>query len=164
MDDAVQIDEFPQYLINPEGRVWNSRTGKEVQPGMTKTGLVKINLYRDKVLYTRSLPLLVARAFLPNDRNPEVFNTPIHLDCNPHNNHVSNLAWRPRWFAVLYYKQQFFETHQKNMLCIKDLDTGEIVGGIADACRRYGVLSADIIDSEGYGQKIFPTQKRLAIY
>ena len=58
---------------------------------------------RDGEQRHRSVPLLVAKAFIPQPPGP--FDTPINLDGDRHNNHIHNLAWRPRWFAIKYNQQ-----------------------------------------------------------
>lgn len=49
-----------------------------------------VNIYRNNKRTTRYIHRLVATLFIPNPHNyPQVE----HLDCNPKNNHVSNLRW-----------------------------------------------------------------------
>jgi len=159
IEDSVVIEEFPDYVITKEGRVYNANNGLERRPSMTREGAVKITLYYEGRPYTKSLALLVARAFLWNDFDPEIFDTPIHLDNDLSNNQVDNLAWRPRWFAVKYQKQywnpEFRNAHPK----IQDVDTGRIYDTYIEPCQEFGILYIDIIKSCNRGTDVFPTHK-----
>lgn len=81
------------YRINEAGEVdffvrWRWRRLKAVT--YSPNGYTKHSLrVRDKTLQ-RGTHRLVAEAFLPNPNNCSQVN---HKDCNPANNHVSNLEW-----------------------------------------------------------------------
>lgn len=47
-------------------------------------------LKKDNKYYNKLIHRLVAEAFIPNTHNYPIIN---HIDCNPQNNHVSNLEW-----------------------------------------------------------------------
>lgn len=160
MKDAVPIDEFPDYLITKEGRVYTARNMMERRPSMTREGAMKITLYHEGLPYTRSLPLLIAKAFLWNDHNPEVFDTPIHLDNDLSHNHVDNLAWRPRWFAVKYQKQYWTTEFRNAHTKLQDVDTGVVYDSYIEPCQEFGILYIDIIQSCLQGSDCFPTRKR----
>ena len=88
-----RIDGFWDYFITDDGRVismvkeephvlrpWHNNHGHEYVKLRTREG------YREKVLVHR----LVAEAFIPN---PEGYPIVRHLDDDPENNYVENLAW-----------------------------------------------------------------------
>lgn len=159
METAVQVEDFPDYLIEKDGTVYTARNGMPRRPSVNQNGLVKITLYRDGQPHTKSLALLVAKAHLWNDRDPEIFDTPIHLDNDPSNNHVDNLAWRPRWFAVKYQKQYWNENYRFSKVRVVEVETGEVYDSIMQVCQRYGVLFIDVMNSCLQGTAVFPTWK-----
>jgi len=103
----------------------------------------------------RSLPLLVARTFLPRPSN--IFNTPIQLDGDPLNCRVENLMWRPRWYAVRY-KQQFQEPYdtpiRSRVKCVSD---GERFRNSFAAACRYGLLEEEVVMSVHNRTPTWPT-------
>ena len=160
IEGAVPIEDFPEYSITKEGRIYTRRNGLERRASMTREGAVKITLYYGGVPYTRSLPLLVAKAFLWNDHNPEIFDTPIHLDNDLSHNHVDNLAWRPRWFAVKYQKQYWNPEFRNATTMIEDTQTGRLYDSYIEPCQQFGILYMDVIQSCLRGGEVFPTRKR----
>ena len=109
MSESVLIPDSSNYCVFSSGRVENIKTGRALKPSHTAQGAVKVSVKGDDgVLRTYSVKRLVADAFLPRVDDVEVahlWNTPIQLDGNQDNVHVSNLAWRPRNFAHRYSHQ-----------------------------------------------------------
>lgn len=159
MDDARTVPGFPDYVIDKEGSVYNRESGLRRKPSRTQEGAVKITLFREGRAYTKSLSLLVAKAWLYNDHDPEIFDTPIHLDNDPTNNHVDNLAWRPRWFAVKYQRQYWNEEYRYARTRVEDVKTGEVFDSLLAVCQRYGFLYMDVIKSCTRGETVFPSWK-----
>lgn len=142
MDDWTPISGFPKYSVNSLGQVRHDRTGHLLHPQTNQRGMPYMVLMRESRHASRSLALLVARAFLPP--LSEAFDTPINLDGDRFNCAVSNLAWRPRWFALQYHRQ-FKERYFNPILVpIKNLDTGEEFPDGLEACIRYGLLERDL--------------------
>lgn len=160
MEDAKQIQDFPEYLVDRDGTVYTARNGAARRPSITRNGAVKITLYRDGVPYTKSLARLVAEAWLYNDFDPEIFDTPIHLDNDLKNNHVENLAWRPRWFAVKYQQQYWNEEYRTNRTVVEDVRTGEVYESMMGPCQRYGLLFVDVLNACLKGTEVFPIWKK----
>src|SRR3954463_11128186 len=102
------IDGFPGYSISSYGRVRNDETDRILALTRNQHGVVQVGLMRDGLQYKRGVALLVARAFL-DPPAIETFDTPINLDGDRCNNHIDNLMWRPRWFAVKFHQQ--FDGH-----------------------------------------------------
>lgn len=116
---------------------------------------------RDGVQYHRSVPLLVAKAFLPRLSAP--FDTPINLDGDRHNNHIDNLAWRPRWFAIKY-NQQFRHPYEFPILLpIMDTKTFEISANSFECVKRYGLLEKDLVLSILNRTYVWPTYQEFTI-
>lgn len=163
MEDEVwaPIELFPGYSVSNHGRIRSDKFEKILSLSDTQYGLVQVGLMRDGVQYHRSVPLLVANAFLP--RVSEAFDTPINLDGDRHNNHVRNLAWRPRWFAIKY-NQQFKHPSVLHVDApIVDLRSGEVsVDSYQCAC-RYGLLEEDVVLAIENRTYAWPTYQEFAI-
>lgn len=71
-----------QVIINPKIK-------KHVKNGY-ELNYLGVSLRKDKKYYNKLIHRLVAEAFIPNTHNYPIIN---HIDCNPQNNHVSNLEW-----------------------------------------------------------------------
>ena len=152
---------FPGYSISDHGRVRADKTGRLLALNLTQFGLVQVGLMKGGLQYHRSVPLLVARAFLPEVRGP--FDTPINLDGDRQNNHVDNLAWRPRWFAVKY-NQQFRHPYENPIIMpIIDLKTDEISENSFECAKRYGLLEADVVLSILNRTYVWPTYQEFGI-
>lgn len=74
------------YEVSSQGRVRNPLTGHILKPDTTPQGYKVVHLGGKRQLMHR----LVAQAFLPN---PEVYPLVRHLNGDPAQNHVQNLAW-----------------------------------------------------------------------
>jgi hypothetical protein len=159
MSTLVEIEGFPDYVVGNDGRVLSVRSGRTIRPSITQRGVAKITLSHRGVAYTKSLARIVAKAHLYNDFNPEIFDTPIHLDNDPKNNHVDNLAWRPKWFAVKYHRQYWNLEFRTATVRVEDTTTGEVYGSIMEPCQMFGLLFIDVLNSCTRGTYVFPTWK-----
>jgi len=160
MEETRVIPDFPEYGVAKTGVVYNLSTEKVRKPSLTREGAAKITLFRGGKPYTRSLPKIVADVWLWNDFDPQIFDTPIHLDNDLSNNHVDNLAWRPRWFAVKYQRQYWNEEYRYSKTVVEDIKTGEIYKSIMDACQKYGYLYLDVLKSCTKGDEVYPTWRK----
>lgn len=160
-ENWAPIEDFPGYSVSDHGRVRTDKTGRILRLSENQFGLLQVGMMRDGVQYHRSVPLLVAKAFLPELTGP--FNTPINLDGDRHNNHVSNLAWRPRWFAV-EYNQQFRHPYQNSIMApVVDLKTGEVSNNSFECAKRYGLLEQDLVLSILNRTYVWPTYQEFSI-
>lgn len=99
------ITGFPRYKVSNLGRVKRvaytetivrsdritavTRHYREIiAKTCMKGGTLEVNLTKNKQQYTRSVALLVAKAFLPGDGN-----CVLHKDLDNTNNNVNNLSW-----------------------------------------------------------------------
>jgi hypothetical protein len=156
-----EIELFSGYSVSDHGRIRSDRWDKYLSLNENQYGLVQVGLMRGGVQHHRSVPLLVAKAFLPLIPGP--FDTPINLDGDRHNNHVNNLMWRPRWFAIKY-NQQFRHPYDRSISSpIMDVKTGEISKNSFECFMRYGLLEKDLVLSILNRTYVWPTYQEFAV-
>ena len=161
MENWREIDFFPGYSVSDHGRVRADKSGRILSLSENQYGLVHVGLMDRGVQYHRSVPLLVARAFLPQDN--ELFDTPINLDGDRHNNRLENLMWRPRWFAIRY-NQQFRQPYENPIHSkIIDLRSGEVSENSFECACRYGLLEQDLVLSILNRTYVWPTYQEFGI-
>jgi hypothetical protein len=161
MERWKEIDLFPDYSVSNHGRVRTDKSGRILSLNQTQYGLVQVGLMRDGIQYHRSVPLLVAKAFLPPLSGP--FDTPINLDGNRLNNHVDNLAWRPRWFAIKYNQQFRYPYDNPITSPIVDVKTGEVSANSFECAKQYGLLEKDLVLSIINRTFVWPTYQEFVV-
>lgn len=153
------VDEYPLYSISNHGRVMNNETDTIKIQTINQQGIPSVLVMLNGKQHRKSVAVLVATAFLRPPRQPH-FNTPINLDGDRTNNHSTNLAWRPRWFAVKYH-QQFTHPERRGFLTpIQDIETGRIFNTGWEAAVEFGLIDVDIMVSSVNGTYCFPTGQR----
>lgn len=157
----ASIDLFPDYAVSDHGRVRSKRTDRILSLNPNQFGVIQVGLMRDGVQHHRSVPLLVAKAFLPYIPGP--FDTPINLDGDRQNNHISNLVWRPRWFAIRYNRQFRYPYENHIDAPIIDLKTGLISENSFECSKRYGLLEKDLVLSILNRTYVWPTYQEFGI-
>lgn len=155
VEQWAPIEHFEGYSVSDHGRVRTDKSGRILALNENQYGLLQVGLMRGGEQRHRSVPLLVAKAFLPQPAGP--FDTPINLDGDRHNNHIENLAWRPRWFAIKY-NQQFRRPYENPILApVVDLETGEVSENSFDCATKNGFLERDLVLSILNRTYVFPT-------
>lgn len=161
MEQWKSIEFFPGYSVSDHGRIRTDKSGRILALNENQFGVVQVGLMREGIQYHRSVPLLVAKAFLPRDAAP--FDTPINLDGDRHNNRVENLTWRPRWFAIKY-NQQFRQPYENPIMTrIVDLKTGDVSENSSACAQRYGLLEQDLVLSILNRTYVWPTYQEFGI-
>jgi NUMOD4 motif len=155
------IELFPGYSVSDQGRIRADKSGRILSLSENQFGLVQVGMMRDGVQHHRSVPLLVAKAFLPRSKGP--FDTPINLDGDRHNNRLENLLWRPRWFAIKYNQQFRYPYDRSISFPIIDLKTREISENSFECAKRYGLLEQDLVLSILNRTYVWPTYQEFAI-
>ena len=85
------LDEYPQYKIYPDGKVYSIKLKKYIDGHKNKRGYYAFTLYNlEGKRKHKGLHQLLAMAFIPNPNN---FIIVRHLDDNKDNNCLSNLKW-----------------------------------------------------------------------
>jgi hypothetical protein len=161
MEQWQPIENFPGYSVSNYGRVRTDKSGRILALNENQFGLLQVGMMRDGEQKHRSVPLLVAKAFLPQPSGP--FDTPINLDGDRHNNHVDNLTWRPRWFAIKY-NQQFRQPYEFPIVApIVDLKTNEVSENSFECAKRYGLLEQDLVLSILNRTYVWPTYQEFGL-
>ena len=87
----MNIKDYPNYFVTPEGKVQNMLTGNDLSPAINpQTGYLMVSLWKDNVGKTFAVHRLVALAYLPNPLGKPEVN---HIDSDRTNCHPSNLEW-----------------------------------------------------------------------
>lgn len=143
IENWVPVEGFPGYSVNPLGQVRKDSSKRILHTRINQYGVPYVGLMRDHRQCIRSLPRLVAKAFIPQPS--EFFDTPIALDGDRNNCAVENLMWRPRLYAI-HYANQFDDPYPNPInapiLC---LDTGETFSSSMEAAQRYGLLEREVV-------------------
>jgi len=162
MEEWVEIKDFPRYAVSNRGRVKDVVNHRELVQTNVQQGIPTVGLVEGNQVYRRSVPLLVALHWLPNDE-PDHFDTPIQLDGNRTHCDVTNLMWRPRWFAVMYHKEKTFLEIPIHIR-FRAVNDKNIFLSVRAASIHYGVLEKDIIDSIDFGNLVYPGGLRFRVY
>lgn len=155
------IKEFPGYLVSDNGRIQAEKSGRILQLSENQFGVVCVGMMKDGEQRHRSVPLLVANHFVRH--NSPIFDTPINLDGNRWNNHYTNLAWRPRWFAIKYNRQFREPFVHPITLPIRDRKTGEVTVTSFKTAKKYGLLESDVVLSIANRTVCWPTYQEFEI-
>jgi hypothetical protein len=161
MEHWREILDFPGYSVSNYGRIRTDKTGRVLVTYENQFGLLQVGMMQNGIQCHRSVPLLVAYTFIPQPS--EAFDTPINLDGDRHNNHVDNLLWRPRWFAVRYNRQ--FRGPQLNHIStpIVNIQTGDISENSFECAKRYGLLEEDLILSIATRTYVWPLYQEFGV-
>ena len=87
----MNIKDYPNYFVTPEGKVQNMLTSNYLSPAINpQTGYQMVSLWKDNVGKTFAVHRLVALAYLPNPLGKPEVN---HIDSDRTNCHPNNLEW-----------------------------------------------------------------------
>lgn len=159
-EEWLQIPEFSSYSVSTKGVVQNDNTGYVLTPNVNQRGAVYVALWRDSEQHNRAINRLVSEAFIPIPS--EAYDTPINLNGDRKFNAVTNLMWRPRWFAVRY-AQQFVNGKRGLRHPIEDVETGEHYITSWQAAIRHGLLDRDIMLAVLNNEPVWPTGQRFRL-
>jgi hypothetical protein len=154
MQEWREIVGFSGYSVSDDGKVSNDQTGRVMRTTMNTHGIETVGLMQFGVQRKRSVAVLVGDAFIRAARSIK-FDTPINLDGDRGNNRVSNLAWRPLWFARKYHRQ-FNVGPQGFVLPVQNIQTEEVYETTWDAATNKGLLEQDIVMSILNRTYVFP--------
>lgn len=156
-----EIDLFPDYSVSDLGRIRTDKSGRLLSLNMNQYGVLQVGLMRQGQQRHRSVPLLVAKAFVPEPGGP--FDTPINLDGDRYNNRSDNLLWRPRWFAIKYNRQFRYPYENSISKPLVDLKTGEVTQNSLECAKRFGLLEDEIVLSILNRTYVWPTYQEFKV-
>lgn len=153
---------YPDYSVSNWGRVANEKTGRPMALSRNQQDYVKVSLVNNRGdRRTAQVNHLVASVFLQPPPSA-AFDTLIHLDGNKDHTFATNLAWRPRWFALQYHKQ-FIDRAPFVPEPVWDGETREQFFDSRHAAKKFGLLEKDIFRSTCTGIRVFPTGQTFRI-
>lgn len=155
------IPEFPNYEVSDQGRIQNRRSERMMALNMNQTGVVFVGMFRESGQFFRSVPKLVAQAFVPNKF--EAYDTPINVNGDRWDNRAENLLWRPRYFAVRYNWQFKYESEFHIHERLEDLRTGIVSENSLECARTYGLLEKDLVLSILNRTYVWPTYQQFRV-
>lgn len=156
----ILVEGFADYSVSNLGQVRRDESGYILLPQVNQYGGVFVGLMLDARQLFRSLPLLVAKAFITPPR--PAYDTPINLDGDRFNCRVENLAWRPRAFARRYnqqFREHLFDTLDEP---IQESATRKIFPNSWEAATYFGLLEKDVVLSILENTVTWPTFQRFA--
>lgn len=155
------IENFDDYSVSSLGRIRSDRTNRILVVYENQSGLAQVGLMYNGIQKHRSVPLLVAKAFIPQKWG--LFDTPINLDGDRLNNQVGNLMWRPRWFAIKYHQQFKYPFDGRVYDRLEDMKTGEISENSFECAKQYGLLEREIVLGIMNNIAVWPTYQKFRI-
>ena len=161
-EDWRVVTSFPRYRVSNTGIVQNAKTCRPLSPTFNQRGILKVNLLNEGYLHTRAVGILVAREFLPEPPRRD-FTSVIHLNGDRENCYATNLAWRPRSFAVKYHQQfdmPIFHTSQREVV---DLETGRVYPTVQEAAVEHGLLFSEIVVASHNRTFVWPTYQQFRL-
>lgn len=160
MEEWKKIQLFDRYSVSDQGQVRNDETGRVLTILRNQHGVCYVGLMRGHAQCRRSIPLLVAHAFVPKPMTAQrrTFDKPIHLNGDQTNNHAYNLMWRPHWFAMKYRAQ--FRVGPTVATPVLDLETRERYPSPWIAALSFGLLEKEVIVSGLHRTFVWPTYQQ----
>lgn len=171
----IDIPEFPDYEISDHGNVFSKRNNQPLALSFNTRGHVKVNFSSEGTIHTRSVRVLVAEAFVDVPDDPYTLSEEffgdlladhtnrgtdldvINLDGDPRNNHYTNLAWRPHWFAWKYARQFHVPTPDEYNVPVLNTLTGEAFNNVMEAGVRNGELWEYVYNSAITSRPVYPS-------
>lgn len=168
-EEWCPIKGFSWYSISNYGTVRNDDNGNVLAKRTNQQGILYVGLCKGSQQFNFSVARLVANAFLPPHES-EAFDTPINLDGNRGNNYISNLMWRPRWFAVKYHRQ-FLRGLDKENLPVQELETSEKFDSPLLAAICFGLLENHVFVAAwnythhgNVSARVWPTNQQFRLF
>ena len=124
------VYDIPGYWVSNKGRVWSTISEMFIEGTALKNGHIDMTLRYNGIRVHRYLHRLVAEAFIPNPNNYPLVR---HMDDNPYNNEVCNLAWGTQYDNV----QDCIHNKHFRYFTREDIER-------ANAVRRTPVIAIDL--------------------
>lgn len=154
-DSWMEFPQYPGYSISDSGLIRNDRTDRLMKRSRLSNGAPAVSLYVDGRYVRRQVISFMAETWMEPHPNPR-FDTPMNLDGDRANCHVTNLVFRPRWFVIAYNKECHTEHYPHWSKPFRIVETGEIFDTPLQCALQYGVLQADIFSAIANKRLLFP--------
>jgi len=86
----MEINNYPDYLIYPSGKVWSKYVKRYLSPNCDGGGYLQVVLSKDGIPKNYHIHRLLAEHFIENPDNKRCVD---HWDGNRTNNKLNNLRW-----------------------------------------------------------------------
>jgi hypothetical protein len=145
------------YSISSRGQIRHDLTERPLKRSYSKLGEPYVSFRIDGHLIRRQVISYMAEFWMEPHPN-ELFDTPMHLDGDRHNCHVSNLIFRPRWFVIAFNKEVQEDRWPSWEKRFRIRETGEVFQNPYECSKCYGFLQNDIYNALFYpnSHHIFP--------
>lgn len=145
---------FPLYSVSDLGAVVNNDTWNAKAYLRNQHGYSFVSLYRGSRRMSRQVSVLVAETFI-RDMYPLEWDTIIHLDGDLGNLKASNLAYRPRSYAIRYNRA--IRTVDRSKWHLEhtaiDWDGVELhFDNVVDSATHFGILMEEVLKALDTGE------------
>ena len=89
----MEIENFPNYLIYPDGRVYSKKNDKFLKHILGGSGYRQVSFRKHGKIKTFTIHRLIAMHYIPNDENKREVD---HMNRDKSDNRVENLRWATR--------------------------------------------------------------------
>jgi hypothetical protein len=120
------INNYPDYAINPKGSIKSLRYNRILKPSMNGSGYLYVNLLNDKIRKTISVHKLVMEHFGAEKPFAEVIID--HKDHDKTNNCISNL----QWLSIKENTEKYYGNGDKKTEALKLYASGKKIKEISE--------------------------------
>ena len=117
-EEFKQINDYPDYFISNQGRVYSSKTKRMIGNTNPKTGYRMATFSKGRKTSTQYIHHLVMEYF--GTRKPQIDFEIDHIDKNKANNDLSNLRWVSHQENLANRNE--YTKDRKKRLCKKDVE------------------------------------------